>query len=141
MARAIEAIYRDLDYAKAIIKPPSDPSGRVRKLSLRSNKSSGSPSRHSSAGPGSRRGGSHSRSLSLGASDCGHYSDGSWSVVSGSGRPSPQHRSLVVTDGEHTDDDSDSGRRLSLASGLGSIVGHLLPQKLAHELSKSERAP
>ncbi|BEI92944.1 uncharacterized protein CcaverHIS019_0505720 [Cutaneotrichosporon cavernicola] len=114
--RAIEAIYRDLEYARSLIPHEEDPYSIRAGLPLTLSRT---PSRQDSSHTPSRSGShTHSRTSSLGdilthshsrtRSTEGMRSDGSWSVVSDGGA-------------SHSDSDEHHHR----VPVLGSLVGHI----------------
>lgn len=137
--RAIQSIYRDLEYAKSLIKPPpakSNPLDKVVSASLQSLRSSGSI-RSSSSSIKEGQDGRHSREPS---GDHGAISDESWSVVSDSGRDksiSSASRSFAISGQDSdapSDSDYDSDRKGSKRRSLVGLFGNL-----THRLSRDEK--
>lgn len=125
--RAIEAIYRDLEYARALIRPDEE---RQSTLSALSRTLSRSLSRQGSGSNPSRTGSlGHSRASSRGdalahshartRSTEGARSDESWSVVSdaGASRPASPRR--------ETTHDSDSDEHHHRIPVIGNLVNHI----------------
>lgn len=113
--RAIESIYRDLEYAKSLIKPPpksNNPLERIVSTSIHNIRST-----RSSVIERTRS--RHSREQSQSTD---HGSDESWSVVSDSGQDS-------ISESHSDSDDSHRGSKHS----IGNIFGHL-----AHRLSRDK---
>lgn len=130
--RAIEALYRDLEYAKSIIKPPAGEARKASRSSLslsqsHSRSASGTHSRTSSSGLHSLLPShSHSRTRSM---DQEARSDESWSVVSDSGAAShissPSHDHVDA--GERSDSSDDEHRHRHHIPVISNLVSHLIP--------------
>lgn len=124
--RAIEAIYRDLEYARALIRPDDE---RLSTLSSLGRSLSRSISRADSGSHHSHSGShTHSRTSSLGEalahshartrSTEGARSDESWSVVSDGGASQPASPRREV----HDSDSDEHHHRIPV---LGSLVSHI----------------
>ncbi|GMK55559.1 hypothetical protein CspeluHIS016_0206150 [Cutaneotrichosporon spelunceum] len=124
--RAIEAIYRDLEYARSLIPPVEEHSSTRARLSFSLSRTE-SRRRDSSHAHSRCTSHTHSRTSSLGdlfahslsrtRSTEGMRSDESWSVVSEAGASQPTSPRL-----EHS---SDSDEHHSRTAMVGSLVGHI----------------
>ncbi|WOO84798.1 Sterol 3-beta-glucosyltransferase [Vanrija pseudolonga] len=159
--RAIEALYRDLEYAKALIKPlPSSEPRRTISLPVRvrtsSTPKSGAQTPFSTDSTGGEHSTGHSRANSHGSifgglkrhtsnkharavsADREGNSDESWSVVSDTGVgdsqvSSPAQASKVLSEGSWAAESEEVPR----AGLLGGLVGHLLPGKRTPDRSQA----